>query len=576
MKFMRRKLNLTMIPFINLTQPIKFGAAVILFANLSLSLSTMGNVLQKSQVPSVPGEFLIGLKENVNMNFVSTGMETPWGTFKNYIPLTNTLVVTRPTVETFEYVESSILEDDRVEYVEPNYIYSIDHAGLNTEVTPNDPSFKDQWSLFNDGRANSKGNSGLAGVDIDAKKAWAIQTGSRDIIVGVLDTGVNFNDENLKDNMWTNYVEQNGLTGIDDDKNGYIDDIHGINLINKSGNPIDDNGHGSHCAGVIGARGNDGIGMTGINWNVRIMAIKFLDAKGAGSISSVTEGIAYAIKNKVQILSNSYSGPLPSETVKNAISKANKAGILFVAAAGNSTSNNDLNPVYPANYEIENVVSVAAIGNTGNLSSFSNFGRKTVHVGAPGENILSVTLNGLNTMSGTSMATPHVAGIAALVLAQEKNLKPKELKSRIMNTTAPLADLKGKTAAGLVNAYNALINFTPVGGGIDENDLTKWNVYKLGHTSISSPHPYSNGWSKSWSITVPNAKEVAIFFDKFQTENEDFVVIQDMLYQPFQTIKGKYSGKYSIVVPGNTVRIYMETNGLFNNYGFDITKVVWQ
>ncbi|NDD93079.1 hypothetical protein EBZ37_13485 [bacterium] len=248
--------------------------------------------------------------------------------------------------------------------------------------------------------------------------------------------------------------------GVDDDGNGFIDDVHGWNFAAKSSNSSDDQGHGSHCAGTIGGSGNNSIGVAGVNWQVTMMPVKFLDAQGGGTLQGAVEAINYARTMGAKIMSNSWGGGGASQALKEAIEKARDAGILFVAAAGNDGTDNDSRPVYPAAYPVENVLAVSAVDNQGGLADFSNFGKKTVHVAAPGVNVMSSTKgSSYRSLSGTSMACPHVSGVGALLLSINPSMSYSELKERIMKTSQPLASVRRKVVSrGMVSAYNAINN----------------------------------------------------------------------------------------------------------------------
>lgn len=345
-----------------------------------------------------------------------------------------------------------------IEYVEPDYIVSI--AGV-----PDDPRFDDLWGLHNEGQTG-----GTVDADIDALEAWAISTGSKDVVVGVIDTGVDHSHSDLLANMWINPGEIPG-NGIDDDGNGYVDDVYGINAITGSGDPMDDQGHGTHVAGTIGAAGNNNTGVVGVNHETSIVGCKFLDAQGSGSTSDAITCIDYMVSLKnagvnVRVLNNSWGGGGYSQALADAITASEQADILFVAAAGNDAVDNDQNPSYPANYENESVVSVASTDNLDKMSSFSQWGLTTVDLGAPGSAILStVPGNGYATYSGTSMATPHVAGAAALVLSVNPDLSTGELKQLLMDSGDDNADLQGKTVSGKrLNANQALEQADPTPG----------------------------------------------------------------------------------------------------------------
>lgn len=317
-----------------------------------------------------------------------------------------------------------------------------------------DADFDQQWGLKNTGR--NSGNiffPGKKGVDIDAIEAWKITKGSNEIKVAVIDTGVDYNHEDLKGNIMINEAEKNGVAGVDDDGNGYVDDIYGYDFANSDADPMDGHGHGTHCAGVIGAEHNS-IGIRGVMANVKMLPIKFLKDNGGGTLAGAVQSIDYAIQRGVDVMSNSWGGGPFTQALYDSISAANDAGIVFVAAAGNSNSDNDKKATYPANYDIENVISVGAIDGKGKRASFSNYGKKTVHVFAPGVNTYStVQDNKYKKMSGTSMATPHVSGIVGLLLTTERNLTPAGVRDRLVNSTINTDDLRDLSQAGYISAH---------------------------------------------------------------------------------------------------------------------------
>ena len=335
------------------------------------------------------------------------------------------------------------------EYVEPDW-------PVHALLTPSDAAFVrgDLWGLRNTGQSG-----GVAGIDINATAAWDVTTGSSDVIVGVVDTGIRHTHRDLSTRMWVNPLEVAG-NGIDDDGNGYIDDVHGINAINRSGNALDDNDHGTHVAGTIAASANDAGDHVGVAFNVRLMALKFLAADGSGSTSDAIACIEYAVAQGVDVLNNSWGGGPYSAALEDAIAQANAAGILFIAAAGNDASNNDNLPAYPASYAVPNVVSVAAIDRRGELASFSNFGATSVDLAAPGVAIFSTTAGTdaeYDSFSGTSMATPHVSGVAALLKSQWPADTVATQVQRLLASTVPLASLQGRVATGgMVDAFGAL------------------------------------------------------------------------------------------------------------------------
>ena len=320
---------------------------------------------------------------------------------------------------------------------------------------PNDPQFNDQWSLHNVGQ-----DGGKARADISAVKAWEAQKGSSDVVVAVLDTGVDFTHVDLRENMW---IRPENIPAYRDDELGDFNDLNGFNGTDAILDPMDDNGHGTHCAGIIGAEADNDEGIAGINWHVKIMPLKFLGRGGFGSTDDAIEAINYAIDRKkhgvnIRIISASWGSNSRSKALEDTIRAAGDAGILFIAAAGNDGSDNDRRPHYPSNYDLPNVISVAALDRNDQLASFSNFGARSVQVAAPGKDILSTWLNdGYREASGTSMATPEVSGVAALVIANEPNISMAKLRERILSSVDKIDSLAGKVASGgRINAAKAL------------------------------------------------------------------------------------------------------------------------
>ena len=322
---------------------------------------------------------------------------------------------------------------------------------------PNDPQFADQWALHNQGQEGGKERA-----DIDALKAWSKTQGSNNVVVAVLDSGVDYNHVDLRANIWT---RPDNVPEYIDDELGAVDDIHGFDVDMDLGDPMDDNGHGTHCAGVIGAEADNGEGIAGINWHVRIMPLKFLGRGGYGTTKAAIEAINYAIDRKkhgvnVRVISASWGSTQRSKALEDVIRAAGDAGLLFVAAAGNNGTDNDKRPHYPSNYDLPNVISVAALDRNDELASFSNYGIKTVHVAAPGKDIVSTWLGDqYRGASGTSMATPQVSGVAALVIAAYPNITVAKLRERLLKSVDKIDSLSGKIASGgRLNAAKAVGN----------------------------------------------------------------------------------------------------------------------
>lgn len=344
---------------------------------------------------------------------------------------------------------------------DPNVVYAERDHYLKIHATiPNDPDFASCWGLHNEGQM-----LGEEDADIDAPEAWDVVTGSSTVIVGVVDTGVDYDHVDLAANMWINPGETPG-NGVDDDGNGYVDDVHGISMLSGvgSGDPDDDHGHGTHVAGILGAVGNNSTGIVGVNWTVSIMALKFLNSAGYGLESDAATCIDYAVAHGAKILNNSYGGPDYSATLLAAIQAANAAGVLFCTSAGNDSMDTDLVPTYPGCYDVPNIITITSTSGSDGISYFSNYGVTTVDVGAPGEAIWSTVPNDdYQLLDGTSMSCPFVSGIAALVLAHEPTLTLTELRDRVMWTGDRLFDLQELTTTGLrVNAYNAVMGIYSV------------------------------------------------------------------------------------------------------------------
>ncbi|MBI1900168.1 MAG: S8 family serine peptidase, partial [Planctomycetia bacterium] len=332
-----------------------------------------------------------------------------------------------------------------VRFAEPDYEVHVDFI-------PNDTFFGSLWGLHNTGQSG-----GLLDADIDAPEAWDVTMGSGSVIVAVIDTGVDYNHPDLAANIWTNFGEIAG-NGRDDDFNGYVDDVHGYDFYSNDGNPMDGNGHGTHVAGTIGAVANNARGVAGVNPNVRIMALQFMSASGSGFTSDAVRAINYAVANGASISNNSWGGGGFSTSLFNAIANARAQGHIFVAAAGNNGSNNDFSPHYPSNYNLDNVVSVAATDRLDNLAWFSNYGATTVDLGAPGVSILSTYPgNRYATLSGTSMASPHVAGALALIRDLHPEYTYLEAINQLLSSVDPLPSLSGlMVSGGRLNVANAL------------------------------------------------------------------------------------------------------------------------
>lgn len=339
-----------------------------------------------------------------------------------------------------------------VEFVEPDYV--VHTIGARPTTIPNDPEFSELWGMDNTGQTG-----GTPDADIDAVEAWEIQTGDSTLIIGVLDTGTDISHPDLAGNVWTNPGEV-PANGVDDDGNGYIDDVNGWDFYNDDNTVYDSrftDDHGTHVSGTIAAVGDNGVGTVGVNWRAQILPVKFIGPNG-GTISDAIDAIGYAIENGARLTSNSWGGGDFSQALHGAIAASGDAGMLFVAAAGNDSHNNDFERTYPASYGLDNIIAVAATDDSDALAPFSNYGATTVDLGAPGDDILStIPDSSYRSFDGTSMAAPHVSGVAALIHAEFPSLTHLEVRQRLVLSGDLVSSLEGLTGTGRrLNAASAL------------------------------------------------------------------------------------------------------------------------
>lgn len=319
-------------------------------------------------------------------------------------------------------------------YIEKDYV-------LRAINTSDDPLLSEQKGLEN----------------INITEAWDTGTGDQNVLVAVTDTGFNFDHEDLVNQVWTNPNEIPG-NGIDDDENGYVDDIHGWDFANQDNDPTDGHMHGSHVSGIITGEGNNGVGISGVNWKARILPAQFLTKDGSGSTAGAIEAIIYAADQGARVMNASWGGGDDSQALKDAIDYGFEKGMLFIAAAGNESSNNDFTPAYPAAYDSPGLLAIASSEPDGKLSSFSNYGVVGVDLVAPGGGILSTVLgNDYERLSGTSMASPMAAGVAALILSVDSELTPTQLRNAMLNSVTENSIFSGVVAtSGQLDAAKAL------------------------------------------------------------------------------------------------------------------------
>ena len=391
-----------------------------------------------------------------------------------------------------------------VEYAEPDFRY-------HTKATPNDLDSA-LWGLNNTGQSG-----GTSGADIDAVSAWDIRTSASSVIVAVSDSGIRYTHEDLAQNMWVNPGETPG-NGIDDDANGYIDDVYGPNIVTGSGDPSDDVGHGTHVAGTIGAVGNNNKGVVGVAWQVKLMAVKWIDSTGSGYLSDGIESIDYAVARGAKIINASWGGGCYSQSLYDAIEAAGQSGVIFVAAAGNDYLDNDQFYTYPASYNLDNIVSVSATTRNDDLATFSNHGRYKVNIAAPGKDIKSTwntSDTAYETISGTSMATPHVSGILALIVAAVPSQTYAQQIAHLYAGVDRLVALDGRiVTGGRANLNQSLLSATASAPANDSfanrvtlsgGDVTTYIFNIGGSKETGEPnHAGSSGGASVWWSWTPD------------------------------------------------------------------------
>lgn len=324
-----------------------------------------------------------------------------------------------------------------------------------SEFIPNDPLFPEQWGLKNNDSS----------FDIGATKAWPLERGNKGVAIVIIDSGIDYNHPDLVNNIWTNPGEI-ANNGIDDDGNGYIDDMHGINAITGSGDPMDDHGHGTMQAGVIGAEANNGIGIAGIMHNVSLIACKFLNKNGSGDGSDAIECLNYVtnlakrdIGVTIVATHNAWGGGQYDDLALNAIQMHQDLGILFVATAGGDAWNLDEHEVYPASYDSANIIVVAKADREGNISRFSSYGPNTVHISAPGQEIITTNINNSYELVSGTVALGFVSGVIGLLKSHYQDLSAAEIKQKILTSAIKLRTPEEQSkiiTGGFANAFAAL------------------------------------------------------------------------------------------------------------------------
>ncbi len=394
--------------------------------------------------------------------------------------------------------------------LEDSFITSkVDKVENEPSALFNDPSISQAWGL----------------KKADAARAWTLTKGSREIVVAVIDTGMDVNHEDVKGNIWQNPGEtgtdsrgrDKRLNGVDDDGNGFIDDVSGWNFVSNNAKLADNHGHGTHIAGIIGAEANNGRGIVGIAPEVSIMVLKYFDPQSPGSdnLKNTIKSIRYAVENGAQIINYSGGGLEYSQEEHDAVDMARKKGILFVAAAGNERANSDKIPYYPADYGLDNIISVTAFNPSQEVLSSSNWGVLSVDIAAPGQNILSTLPgNSYGFMTGTSQATAFVTGAAALVMSHKTGFKHNDVKKYILASGDALSSLAEKTKTSRkLNLYKALT--------ILDEDLTASGVRAVNDSQVKMMSSEQAESRSSIQSTAKFGKSLLEALEKDQPTKKD-------------------------------------------------------
>jgi large repetitive protein len=484
----------------------------------------------------IPNSILVKFRHNTPALNANAALRSANATFTRTFSLVPGLTHAR-TNQPLDVALAALRANPWVEYAEPDFVQR------PFATTPNDTSYNLQWGLHNTGQS-IRNVTGVADADIDMPEAWDLIRNAPNTVIAVLDSGTQWSHPDLAANIWINPGEIAG-NGIDDDGNGFIDDVRGWDFYQADNNPDDADGHGTHVAGTIGAVGNNGTGVVGVAWSARIMPLRFLGPNG-GSTSDAIAAVNYAVMMGVKVSNNSWGGGGFSTALYNAISNAGANNHVFVAAAGNSGLNTDNSPAYPASYNLPNIISVAATDNRDNIASFSNFGVTTVDLGAPGVDIASTyTGSGYVWLSGTSMASPHVAGVVALLQTQNPTWSSSQVINRILTTTRPTAAMNGRTATGgVLNAFAALSGNG--GGGGPVNTAPTVDI-----ATPANNASFTQGASVSFSASASDAEDGALSASIIWTSSRDGAIGSGASFSTTSLSVGTHTVTASVTDSGN-------------------------
>ncbi len=453
----------------------------------------------------IANQVLVEIKPNINDENITQLIQSSGGTVLEKIGL-NGFLVQWPLdgINTVRNIEAELSQySDKILVVEPNYF-------VFESLSPNDPKFSTQWALNVD-------NTTTGEIGINAEAAWDTRTDAENVIVAIIDSGIRYTHNDIKDNMWTNLNEIPN-NQIDDDNNGFVDDYYGYDFINNDSDPNDDRKHGTSIAGIIGARGNNDYGMTGICWKVKLMALKFLDNLGKGVSSDAIKCIDYAQAHGAHVTNNSWGGMGFAQSLFNAVQRNRDVGIPFIVASGNDGADIDVVDQYPAKYDLNNVITV------GNLDYFekprpsSNFGKTSVDLFAPGRSVLSLDIDNDDDfilITGTSIATAQVSGVMALLIAEYPNETMAWRINRIFEATIPSPDLTDKcVTGGYLRLRRALTGLIPATISTPPTTVTQIEGYNFNFSmTVNGDGPFTYQWMKN-GVPIPNATQATLQVDE--------------------------------------------------------------
>lgn len=485
------------------------------------------------QLQAIPNNILVKFRADAPPHFVAASLNQAGASIArkySLVPGLHHARTTRPVEQTL----AALRLNPWVEYAEPDYVQ-------RTTATPNDTYYGLEWGLHNTGQS-IRNITGTPDADIDMPEAWDILTGNPNKVIAVIDSGTQWSHPDLDSNIWFNPGEIAG-NGIDDDGNGYIDDVRGWDFYDNDNNPDDADGHGTHTAGTIGAEGNNNQGTTGVLWDCQIMPLRFIGPYG-GSTSDAIAALDYAVSEGCTVSNNSWGGGGFSTALYNAIANAGAANHVFVAAAGNDGVNTDNSPHYPSSYNLANIISVAATDNRDAIASFSNYGVNSVDLGAPGVDIAS-TYSGSSYVwsSGTSMAAPHVAGVVALLQIQNPGWSYQQVINRIYSTVRPTSALSNRTATGgVLNAFAALSG----GGGGPANTAPAVNI-----ATPANNASFTQGASVSFSASATDNEDGNLSSSITWTSSRDGTIGSGASFSTSALSVGTHTVTASVTDSGN-------------------------